>query len=347
MPLADVGGLLGHQVLGRLASRNGRAGRSTGSRCGPSRFPPPAGIATWACMSTVRLFGRASRPGLPRLRAAVGSYLFQMSAMCLTVLKGSFQGSADAVAVGGAAFNRVGRIVGAGCDTSGRFRALARACYSLSKHFKVRNTISGRDVCYRTSISALCAIGCIADRLGGSSPRAANQHHGGGRPAAARDAAAADGERVLHSRGREADQGRQSQHQDQLEGSLRRLAAEADLRAQGRAGRHRRHRLRADDLPSGPAAARADFVHDAVRHQRRGDGRQGDRHAARDDPGIPGAVRQVRCDPARRIELRFLRAVHHLPGAEVRRHQGQEDLDRRCGAAMDARNAARRRCRAT
>ena len=76
-------------------------------------------------------------------------------------------------------------------------------------------------------------------------------------------------------------------------------------------------------------------------------GRQGDRQAARHVPGIPGAVRQVRRDPARRIELRLLRAVQHLPGAEVRRHQGQEDLDRRRGAAMDARHAARRRCRAT
>ena len=55
-------------------------------------------------------------------------------------------------------------------------------------------------------------------------------------------------------------------------------------------------------------------------------------------PEYPGAIRQVRRDPPRRIELRLLRAVLDLPGAEVRRRQGQEDRDRRCGAAMAARH---------
>ena len=31
------------------------------------------------------LHGRVSRPGLPRLRAAVGSYLFHMSAICFVL----------------------------------------------------------------------------------------------------------------------------------------------------------------------------------------------------------------------------------------------------------------------
>ena len=56
------------------------SGTLDGSRWGPA-ISPARGIATWACMSTVVLFGRDCLPGVPRLRAAVGSYLFQMSAM--------------------------------------------------------------------------------------------------------------------------------------------------------------------------------------------------------------------------------------------------------------------------
>ena len=47
------------------------------------------------------------------------------------------------------------------------------------------------------------------------------------------------------------------------------------------------------------------------------------------------------------IELRLLRAVHHVPGAEVRRRQGQEDRHRRRGAAMAARHRRNARRRAT
>src|SRR5882757_5833758 len=39
------------------------------------------GTDTWEWVSTVMLLGRVSRPGLPRLRAAVGSYLFHKSAI--------------------------------------------------------------------------------------------------------------------------------------------------------------------------------------------------------------------------------------------------------------------------
>src|SRR3974377_1885740 len=37
------------------------------------------GTAIWVCASMVMLFGRASRPGLPCLRAAVSAYLFQVA----------------------------------------------------------------------------------------------------------------------------------------------------------------------------------------------------------------------------------------------------------------------------
>src|SRR5450759_1452027 len=47
-------------------------------RCGVT-ISATRGTATCACISTVRLFGRASRPGLPCLRAAVFAYLFQIS----------------------------------------------------------------------------------------------------------------------------------------------------------------------------------------------------------------------------------------------------------------------------
>ena len=77
--LADVGVLLGHERLG-LGVEKWSSGTVDGSRCGAA-ISAARGTATWACMSTVMLFGRVSRPGLPRLRAAVGSYLFHMSAI--------------------------------------------------------------------------------------------------------------------------------------------------------------------------------------------------------------------------------------------------------------------------
>ena len=224
------------------------------------------------------------------------------------------------------------------CDTSGSFRAPGPAVIVLTRRTLVRVQKTGRELMRKIYTARAMRGWRPADRFDRSSSTG-NQHHRRRRSAAARDAAAADGQRLLHSRGGEAHQGREPQHQDQLEGGLRRLAAEADLRAQGRAGRHRRHRLRADHLPSRPAAARADLVHDAVRHQRRGDGRQGDRQDARHVPGIPGAIRQVRRDPPRRVELRLLRVVQHLPDAEVRRHQGQENFDGGRRPAMDARHA--------
>src|SRR4051794_2021458 len=52
-------------------------------RCGAA-ISPARGTMTWACMSTVRLLGRVCCPGLPRVRAAVGSYLFQTSAISLS-----------------------------------------------------------------------------------------------------------------------------------------------------------------------------------------------------------------------------------------------------------------------
>src|SRR5688572_11006677 len=51
-----------------------------GSRCGCARAAA-RGTATCEWMSKVRLFGRISRPGRSRRRAAVASYLFQTSAM--------------------------------------------------------------------------------------------------------------------------------------------------------------------------------------------------------------------------------------------------------------------------
>ncbi len=73
--------LLGHQRLGFGRREMVERDRSTCRDAAP-RSRRRAALATWACMSMVRLFGRVSRPGLPRLRAAVGSYLFHMSAIC-------------------------------------------------------------------------------------------------------------------------------------------------------------------------------------------------------------------------------------------------------------------------
>ena len=59
--LADVGGLLGHDRLG-LGVEKWSSGTLDGSRWGPA-ISPARGIATWACMSTVMLFGRDCLPG--------------------------------------------------------------------------------------------------------------------------------------------------------------------------------------------------------------------------------------------------------------------------------------------
>ncbi len=55
-------------------------------RCGAT-ISATRGTATWQCISTVRLFGLTSRPGLPCLRAAVFAYLFQTFAMSLASLE--------------------------------------------------------------------------------------------------------------------------------------------------------------------------------------------------------------------------------------------------------------------
>src|SRR4029078_6377120 len=54
-------------------------------RCGVT-ISATRGTATWECISSVRLFGLNSRPGLPCLRAAVLAYLFQTSAIAILSL---------------------------------------------------------------------------------------------------------------------------------------------------------------------------------------------------------------------------------------------------------------------
>ncbi len=58
------------------SSAKWNSGMRSMSRCGLTKAPA-CGIATWEWMSIVVLLGLISRPGLPCLRAAVASYLFQ------------------------------------------------------------------------------------------------------------------------------------------------------------------------------------------------------------------------------------------------------------------------------
>src|SRR3569833_1370632 len=52
------------------------------SRCG-LMYSAARGTETCACASIVVLFGRAERPGLPCLRAAVSAYLFHISVIVI------------------------------------------------------------------------------------------------------------------------------------------------------------------------------------------------------------------------------------------------------------------------